>query len=208
MARKAKKDVEILTARQMMKAFVFGAPGGMGHKKMVAYAKKSYGVDIDEAQSKLLMQRYRQWLPEVATYFDGISAATATGSANIEQLRSNRVRGKVGFTDACNGLFQGLAADGAKAALWEVTKRCYAVPSSNLYGSRPVCFIHDEIGLEVPVEQSHEAAMEQERVMCDVMEQWTPSIPSRASPALMRRWYKGADRAWNRHKRLVPWEPK
>lgn len=208
MARKKRKDPEILNARQMMKAFVFGAPGGMGYRKMVAYAKKSYGVEISEVQSKLLMAAYRTWLPEVQTYFDGISAATAGGSANIEQLRSGRVRGKVGYTDCCNTLFQGLAADGAKAALWEVVKRCYVVPSSNLYGSRPVCFVHDEIGLEVPIEHAHEAAMEQERVMCEVMEQWTPNVPSRASPALMRRWYKGADRAFDEHKRLVPWEPK
>lgn len=208
MARKKKKDVQILNARQMMKAFVFGAPGGMGYRKMVAYAKKSYGVDIDPAQSQILMQGYRSWLPEVQRYFDGISAATMTGSANIEQLRSKRVRGKVGYTDCCNTFFQGLAADGAKAALWEVTKRCYVVPSSNLYGSRPVCFVHDEIGLEVPIEHSHEAAVEQEQVMCEVMQQWTPNVPSRASPALMRRWYKGADRAFNQHKRLVPWEPR
>lgn len=208
MARKKRKDVEILNARQMMKAFVFGAPGGMGYRKMCVYAKKSYGVDIDPAQSQILMQRYRQWLPEVQRYFDGISAATSTGSANIEQVRSKRVRGKVGYTDCCNGFFQGLAADLAKAALWEVTKRCYTVSSSNLYGSRPVCFIHDEIGLEVPIGHSHEAAMEQEQVMTQVAEQWTPNVPSRASPALMKRWYKGADRAYDANKRLVPWEPK
>ncbi len=77
-----------------------------------------------------------------------------------------------------------------------------------MYGCRPVCFIHDEIIMETPIAQAHEAALEQERVMCEAMSMYTPDIPIRASPALMRRWYKGADRAFDAHGRLIPWEPK
>lgn len=31
-----------------------------------------------------------------------------------------RIRGKVGFTQSCNTAFSGLAADGAKLALWNL----------------------------------------------------------------------------------------
>lgn len=201
------KDVEMHDRRQMMKAFVFGKPGGMGDAKMVTFAKKSYGVDLTLARSRELGQRYVQWLPEVRAYWDRIGNAAEHGPVCIAQLRSGRVRGGMRYTDCCNGWFQALAADGAKAALWEVSKRCYLDRSSPLYGSRPVCFVHDEIITEVPKGIAHEAATEQERVMCETMMRYTPDVPSRASPALMERWYKGADAVYE-NGRLVPWRPR
>ena len=53
---------------------------------------------------------------------------------------TGRVRGRVSFTQARNTPFQGLAADGAKLALWELIRAGYRV----------VAFIHDEILIELP----------------------------------------------------------
>ncbi len=80
-----------------------------------------------------------------------------TGVAEIVQLYSHRTRGMVPYTAACNTFFQGLGADGAKAALWDVTLRCYADETSPLYACRPVNFVHDQILMEVPLERAHEA---------------------------------------------------
>lgn len=55
---------------------------------------------------------------------------------------TGRVRGCAEFTESCNTQFQGLAADGAKLALYEVCK-LYPV----------VAFVHDEIVAEVPADQ-------------------------------------------------------
>ena len=55
---------------------------------------------------------------------------------------TGRVRGSAEFTESCNTQFQGLAADGAKLALYEVCK-LYPV----------VAFVHDEIVAEVPGDQ-------------------------------------------------------
>lgn len=56
------------------------------------------------------------------------------------QTLTGRVRGGALFTEAKNTPFQGLAADGAKLALWRLVAEGY----------RPVAFVHDEIVVEVP----------------------------------------------------------
>jgi len=208
MRLKKAKDPALLNMRQTAKPAIFGFAGGMGPRKFRSYAWKGYGVSLSEIESQELRTNWMRSLPEVTNYFARIGAGTEHGQTTIAQLRSGRARGGVSYTDCANGFFQGLAADGAKHALWEVTKRCYVDRSSVMYGSRPVCFVHDEIILETPKEIAHEVALEQERVMCEAMMKFTPDIPSRASPALMMRWYKGADRVFDHNGRLVPWEPK
>jgi hypothetical protein len=42
--------------------------------------------------------------------------------------------------------------------------------------------------------------------MVESMKVYTPDVAIEAPPALMRRWYKGADPVY-RDGRLVPWEP-
>jgi DNA polymerase-1 len=208
---KKSKDKTFADYRQMSKAGNFGYGGGMGANKMRTYAAKGYGVELTLAQAKKLRDDWMRSLPEISRYLEQIGAMVEAhqGKLTIKQLRSGRIRGNVGYTDCANGYFQGLASDGAKAALWDVTKACYN-PSSKLYGSRPVCFIHDEIICEVPADPqtAHDAAIEQEQIMCRAMERFTPEIPIRASPALMRRWYKGADRAFDAAGRLTAWEPR
>jgi hypothetical protein len=123
----------------------------------------------------------------------------------IEQHGSQRIRGGVGFPDACNTMFQGLTADAALDALAEVSRRCYVVPSSMLFGARVVNFIHDEIMLEVREEQADEAARELEHVMVEVYQRWTPDVRITAGATLMRRWSKKAKRR-EQNSVLVPWE--
>lgn len=206
LALKKKKDKGLALHRQMAKAGNFGYPGGMGAKKMVLYAWKGYGVKLSQGEAQKLRNDWMASLPEIRIYLERIGLHTESGSARIEQLRSGRVRGGVGYSDCANGYFQGLAADGAKRALFDVAKACYVDRSSALFGSRPVAFIHDEIICEVPKEQAHEAAIAQEQLMCASMQIYTPDIPIRASSALMRRWFKEADAVWE-NGRLVPWEP-
>jgi DNA polymerase I-like protein with 3'-5' exonuclease and polymerase domains len=127
------------------------------------------------------------------------------GVCNVRHLFSHRLRGLAPYTVACNSFFQGLAADGAKAALFEVAKRQYGDPASPLFGTRTVNFIHDELLVEVPEDWAHEAAMELQRVMIDAFNGWVPDVPVRAGVSLMRRWSKNAEPLWEGG-RLVPWE--
>ena len=68
-------------------------------------------------------------------------------------------------------------------------------------------FIHDEILAEVPIEKATEASTALSNIMVDTMtELCTPHINIKAEPALMKRWYKGAEAVWKDGK-LLPWEP-
>jgi len=62
--------------------------------------------------------------------------------------------------------------------------------------------------MEHPEETAHERAFEQSRIMCAEMQALVPDIKITASPALMRCWYKEADKVFNSAGRLVCWEPK
>jgi DNA polymerase I-like protein with 3'-5' exonuclease and polymerase domains len=88
-----------------------------------------------------------------------------------------------------------------------VAKECYTDPDSDLFGCRPVAFIHDEILMEAPLEKVDAAAKRLCRVMEDAMTQYIPNVLIKAEPAAMLRWYKGAEPVWNEQGRLDLWEP-
>ncbi len=146
---------------------------------------------------------FEQW-PENHPYFRHVSTVADRGW--MEQHVSRRIRGGVTFTDAANGYFSSLAAEGAKLAAYRIARECYAVPSSPLYGSRLILFAHDETVTELPEDRAHEAATRQSEIMVQAMREYTPDVAVTAPPALMRRMYKAAEPVLHRG-RLVPWEP-
>jgi DNA polymerase-1 len=143
--------------------------------------------------------------PENRAYFRLVAEHADRGW--IEQHVSKRVRGGVTFTSAANGYFQGLAADGAKLALYRTSRECYTDRASALYGSRVILFAHDELIVEVPEDCAHEAAHRISEVMVGAMKEYVPDVAVTAPPALMRRWLKAAEPVYL-DGRLVPWEPK
>jgi hypothetical protein len=88
--------------------------------------------------------------------------------------------------------------------LW--TEEEHGDERSPLYGSRPVFFLHDEIGLEVPEHCAEQAARRLEKVMVLAMAEVIPDIPAQAEPVLGRRWYKGQEPVFVEG-RLVPSKP-
>ena len=170
-------------ARQVGKVGNFGFPGGLGVKGFMAFALSGYGMHLTKDQCQQTRQAwFRQW-PESQEYLATIQRAIEiTGSITIK--RSGRQRGRVTFCQACNTLFQGLAADAAKAAGWELMKA----------GLPIVNFIHDEFLIEVPEEFGHEAAMLTEEIMVREANKWTPDVPNKVEALLCRRWSKEAKR--------------
>ncbi|MEI6806161.1 MAG: hypothetical protein WCK49_06600, partial [Myxococcaceae bacterium] len=69
-----------------------------------------------------------------------------------------------------------------------------------------VNFLHDEIMLEVPEERGHEAATQLAEIMVREFNHFTPDVPVKASPQLMRCWSKNAKPIYNAQGRLVPWQ--
>lgn len=200
-------DPEIKFFRKQAKPVNFGVPGGMGVDKLIIYAK-GYGVTLTYDQAKLLKDTFLQRWPEMVQYFAYCSGLCGGDKAPVvEFLGSEMLRGDVMYTAVCNGFFQHLAACGAKQAMYEVSKACYIRKDSPLYGSRPIAFIHDEIGLEVPDDGRLDAvAKETKAVMNRVMSRWIPDVPIASEATAMRRWFKDADPVF-RNGLLVPGKP-
>lgn len=197
-------DASVIDARQMAKIPNFGFPGGLGAESFVAYAHaadEKYKTLVDVPMARKLREDWFTEWREMAAYFDHVSNKVGQGSGEIFQIYSGRRRGDVGFTQACNSYFQGLTADGAKAAGWAIMRECLLGDDtqgdlrgkkSPLWGSRMVLFIHDEFILEVPEARSSAAARRLSQVMQAEMQKWLPDVPVTCGGVLMRRWLKGA----------------
>jgi len=191
--------------RQASKAANFGFPGGLGPRSWRHYARKNYGVDVDEDKAFEIYDFWKEAWTESQPYFDWVKSQVNAPMPAIKQLFSNRYRGDLTFTEAANGMFQSLAADAAKAAGFLIAKACYVEPDSPLFGCRPVNFIHDEVLVEVPDdERAHAAAEELARLMVVGAQPFLPDIPVTAEPMLVRRWSKEAKQIRDQG-RLVPW---
>ena len=194
--------------RQLAKAANFGYPGGLGANTFVSYAA-GYRVHLTAAQSGALRAKWLAAWPEAVRYFAAISARldqSADNTITIHQLYSGRRRGRCFYTQACNTTFQGLAADGAKTALYRVLREALLDRRSDLHGSYVVAFIHDELVGEHPEEHAAPAAARMAAVMVESMGLWTPDVPQVVEPALMRRWDKEASPVFDDEGRLVPWD--
>jgi DNA polymerase I-like protein with 3'-5' exonuclease and polymerase domains len=130
----------------------------------------------------------RQGVPELASSLFDKSVSTETG----------RVRAGATFCQARNTPFQGLAADGAKVALFFL-----------LYAKfRVVAFIHDEFVIEIPEgcdydRQAHEVT----KIMQHAMSLVVGDIPVTCSVAISRCWSKEAKEVRDPSGRLQVWEP-
>ncbi len=203
------KDAMMKEYRQLAKSADFGFPGGLGWASFQSYARKAWGVELSGEESKDLKRYWLRHFPEMKEYFKWIAELIerGDGKTTIQQYMSGRWRGKCFYTQAANTLFQGLTADAAKAAFFEVSRFCYSVPSSALYGCRPVLFVHDEIITEAPSEQAAEAAVEMERTMIEVYSRYTPDVRITADAHLMNRWSKDAEAMRDERGKLIPWNP-
>lgn len=199
------KDVKAY--RQRAKAANFGFPGGLGASAFLRYAE-NYGLNLTHEQAVELRKLWLEAWPEMADYFRMMSDASDLGGGKfrVKQFASNRIRGGCHYTSGANTMFQGLASDGAKAALWELWKACNLDETSPLFGVTMWAFIHDEVLFEGPETTAHLWAAEASRIMVECMERYTPDVKQAAEPALMPRWLKKASPAFVSGK-LMPWYP-
>ncbi len=195
-------DKKVEDMRQFCKVGNFGFPGGLGARTFIEYAA-GYGIKVSLKEANELRDAWFTTWAEMKTYFLKISAITSLEPPTLMQMSvvngkpvSHRRRGNMFFPSAANSMFQGLTADGAKEALYQVTKACYeASPDDILYGVRPVMFLHDEIISEIPYLdpiKASNAAYKLAEIMRDAMASWVPDVKILCAPNMMRRWYKGA----------------
>lgn len=94
---------------------------------------------------------------------------------------TGRIRANASYAACRNGIMQGLAADGAIHALWDLWRAGYKI----------VNFIHDEIICEVPDDENVPAHVaEIERLMIEGMQKVVPGANVRGEPEVRRSFSK------------------
>lgn len=204
--RRATKDSAVDDARQSGKVADFGFPGGLGAKRFCDFALAQYDVVVTEEQAIELKRVWLESWPEFDDYFQYVGRICDSPTPQITQHYTNRRRGNLTFTEACNSFFQGLAADAACAAGFLIAKACYVECTSPLFGFRIANMIHDEFIVEGPEARAPEAAEELSRLMRVGAEPFMPDVPPVAEPLLMRRWIKDAKALRGSDGRLVPYD--
>jgi len=127
--------------------------------------------------------------PALAAKICGSPVVTLTG----------RIRGGVYYTQKRNTPFQGLAADGAALALFELVKAGFQVTA----------FVHDEFHVLLSDEGgfvSQTKIQQVEEILCRTMEEevFVENIPAACEATLSSRWSKNA-RLIIRDGKVYPW---
>jgi DNA polymerase I-like protein with 3'-5' exonuclease and polymerase domains len=112
---------------------------------------------------------------------------------------TGRLRANASYCARHNTVFQGLAADGAKLALWLLWRAGYRI----------VNFIHDQVLVEVPADSNLRWHAERiRRLLIEGMRQVVPDVHVDVSYAATARWYKDAEAVFGgRPKKLLLWSP-
>ena len=154
------KAVDTITKdeRQKAKAINFGKPGGLGVDTLMVYAKSTYGVKLTRDEAEMWLSSWMQKYPEMKKYLKGEQGAVFT--------LTGRKRANTTFCAEKNTPFQGLAADGAKLALYELDKA----------GKKIVGFVHDEVITEVDDCDIDKELLEQEMMMIAGMKKVVPDV--------------------------------
>jgi len=178
-------------ARSSAKGMNFGAPGGLGARALVSYLK-GYGVEVTEERARSLLADWKTaW--SMKLFFDWVNRSGPV----VTQPRSGRVRGGTSYCSRANTVFQGLIADAAKEALW----LAYSTRTPSWH---PWAFIHDEIIIEVPLEEVHQASQWLEELMIRGAKKRIPDIPITVGSHAMFSWCKKAKRVLDSKARLIP----
>jgi DNA polymerase-1 len=185
-----KSNPEHKELRQLAKAANFGLPGGLGAESFIAFAKATYGVELTLQQAYDVKEAWFEQWPEMREYFKWINdQGDENNEFEILHHWSKRVRGKCRYTQACNTLFQGLASDCAKVALWNLLKTSRD-PMSPLFGAQQVLFVHDEIVTECDIEDAPDALAEQEKIMIKSFAVPCPDVPVRVESKISSYYRK------------------
>lgn len=143
--------------RQEAKAANFGFPGGLGTETFIQFSR-GYGLEITQLEAQRMKDAWKSAFPETREYLNGEKGHVYT--------LTGRRRGNTTFCAEKNTPFQGLAADGAKLALYNLDKQ----------GFKIVGFVHDEIICEVSKQKAEEALLEQEKIMVESMRSVVPDV--------------------------------
>jgi DNA polymerase I len=145
--------------RQEAKAANFGFPGGLGIDTFITFSK-GYGLELTIEQAREMKKKWFVAFPEIQDYLEEDEEDEAVWTL------TGRKRARATYCARKNTPFQGLAADGAKVAMWNLIKE-----GLTLRG-----FVHDEVISEVKLEDVDKFVAIQEKIMIDSMSIVCPDV--------------------------------
>lgn len=203
-------EAKNLPERDAAKGYNFGRPGGLGTRKMVKYAAKSYKVVRTKEQwDDIFAQGDRKWR-EMRDFFAYVESLGDGEVFNLPQAWSGRLRAKCNYTQACNSTYQGLGADVAKRAGWYLFKACRVRGvDPDLYGCRIINFIHDQFLLECLRKMAARAAKRVEywmtRAAVEVLPDYGWKMGEKLECIAVERWSKMSKKVTDAHGNLAVW---
>jgi len=157
--------------RQAAKAANFGFPGGLGIETFVEFAK-GYDINLTADEAQHMKNTWFNAFPEMKQYMQGEQGSVWT--------LTGRLRADTTYCAEKNTAFQGLAADGAKIALYNLMDAGYKL----------VGFVHDEIITEVPENTAEEMRGLQEEIMINSMSLVVPDVKISVESTVSSRYCK------------------
>ncbi len=206
------------TYRYFAKKGNFMFPGGGGAPRfcvaLVKDACQTGNVEIIRkareytvADAKKLRLTWMDTLPEARLWFDWVNRQLAGNErCTIKFRKSERYKGGNTYCQTANAPFQARGADIKKEVLWRVQQEAYTDRTSELWGSRMVNELHDEIILESPLDRAAEAGWRLREIMTKVGEDFCPDVRfgnAMPEPTLCDRWSKDAKPTKDENGRLT-----
>ena len=160
--------------RQFSKIPNFAFPTNMSPNTFIDYCA-GYNVPMTLAQATELKAAYAEAYPEISESFWRVPQGTDRSVTLTGRVRSNCT-----YTAYLNTKFQGLAADGAKLAMYNVCRAGYKI----------VAFIHDQIVVEALTEEALDTLDKVSSIMVDSMKVVTPDVKISVEGEVRDRWGK------------------
>lgn len=150
-------------------------------------------------------ERIRDLPPEHATAIRSHTPSPALRQAVARAIDrrpvwtlTGRLRARASFTARRNNVFQGLAADGAKLALWRLWRKGYRI----------VNFIHDEVLIEVAKDSDLDEHADRIRgLLISGMREVIPEVQIDVDLVATSAWSKAAEKVVDCDGRLLVWSP-
>lgn len=153
--------------RQLAKILSFGLGANMSPGTFVDYAR-GFGVILTQDEAASLKLEWTNIFPEMRRFWNT--------RKDVNILATGRIRANCTYTAYLNTFFQGLAADGAKIAMYLVWKE----------GFKIIQFVHDSIVIEIEESKAEEAAKRVQELMIKGMSFIVPDVEIRVSSKVTR----------------------
>jgi DNA polymerase-1 len=177
---KAEEDIT-KEERAFGKTVNFGTLYGQGLRGLIEAAHK-HGLALSETEARQIQQRFAMAWPQLSAW----RQRQMRDTTSVIQMPSGRIRRldvDAPGTVRANTPIQGLAADGFKAALAELSATRHRCPSAT-----PILAVHDELVIECHAEDADVAAAWVAECLQAGMTRYLTRVPVRVEVTVAQDW--------------------